>query len=164
MNAYKFIQVKDMNMARPVAYRLGLEPDLHFNRLITGQLAWTPGCDSVSGLAQSSRQPSASRRQTAGCAGHYPGMSEEFSPNPPLPCLVLVVGGTSKGTHDCVDKGVKLKTDHPGLLAGVIFRSGIAHNIVLTWQYFLFLFALSMSSCQRGFFRERGERAGGAWI
>lgn len=66
-----------------------------------------PGCDSVSGLAQSSQQalPVDGRLQTAGCAVRYPGMSEEFAPNPPLPRRVPVVGGTSQGTHDSADKG-----------------------------------------------------------
>lgn len=101
------------------------QPDLHFNRLITGQLAWTPGCDSVRGLARSGRQPLpvdgrqlAVQRTFQGCQKSSPLILGS-----PAGCLLSEAHRKEHMTPSIRGTSVKLKTDHSGLLAGAVSRT-----------------------------------------
>lgn len=116
------------------------QPDLHFNRLITGQLARTPGCDSVRGLARSGRQPLpvdgrqlAVQRTFQGCQKSSPLILGS-----PAGCLLSEAHRKEHMTPSIRGTSVKLKTDHSGLLAGAVCRSAVAHNAILTRRSFFF--------------------------
>lgn len=117
------------------------QPDLHFNRLITGQLARTPGCDSVGGLARSGRQPLPvdGRQLAVQCTFQGCQKSSALILGSPAGCLLSEAHRKEHMTPSIRGTSVKLKTDHSGLLAGGVCRSAVALNAILTRRSFFFL-------------------------
>lgn len=126
-----------------LAYLLCPWLDRHLNRLITGQLARAPGCDSVRGLARSGRQPLpvdgrqlAVQRAFQGCH-----KSSALILRSPAGCLLSGPHREEHMTPPIRGTSVKLKTDHSGLLAGAVCRSAIARNAILTRRSSFFFFS-----------------------